>query len=232
MDKDILRLVIIGVGALVVLGMVLWSVFKNKRKRREINFYDRGDPLEQVDESLVLRTENDDFDIVPLGSALDEDYGVDPISAAAENEEEGPQNQNDEGTAAVTELPSLIQFSIVARADEGFNGAVLAAAFDRVGLEYGSMKVFERVDDNRLVDFAVASMVEPGTFPETDLESFYSPGIVFFMQPREVDDPAAVFEDFIQTIEILAAELDGVKWDHQRQPLSDETVQKFRRILS
>ncbi len=230
MDKDILRLVIIAAGALVVLLMVLWSIFKNRKKRREINFYDRGDPLDNIDESLILRTENDDFDIVPLGSALDADYGVDPIKTGFEKDDE--EYSSHSGDENAKNIPQLIQFSVVARADEGFSGPDLAEAFERVGLEYGSMKVFERIDANRLVDFAVASMVEPGTFPDSALEEFYCPGIVFFMQPREVDDPVAVFDDFVRTIEILASELDGVKWDHQRQPLTDETIQEFRRILS
>ncbi len=227
MDKDILRIVIIAVGAIVVLGMVLWSVFKSRRKDRDINFYDRGNPLDNIDESLVLKTENDDFDIVPLGSALDDDYGTDPITADAEIS----QSQKSQPEEQTVQLPKLIQFSIVARADEGFNGADLKAAFDRVGLKYGSVQVFERLDANRLVDFAVASMVEPGTFPKDNLQAFSCPGIVFFMQPREVDNPLAVFEDFIQTINFLAKELNGVKWDHQRQLLTEETIQEFRHLL-
>ncbi|WP_305907313.1 cell division protein ZipA C-terminal FtsZ-binding domain-containing protein [Methylomarinum sp. Ch1-1] len=232
MDKEILRIVIIAVGALVIVGMILWSVFKNKRRRGGINFYDRGNPLDNVDESLMMHTENDDFDVVPLGSALDEqEYGVDPITAMSESEQEqASERERDQQHGA--EIPQLIQFSLVATADEGFNGADLVQAFERVGLEYASIKVYERVDDNRMVDFTVASMVEPGTFPDTNVEEFYCPGIVFFMQPREVDDPSAVFEDFVQTIDMLATELDGVKWDHQRQPLSDETIQEFRRILA
>ncbi len=227
MDRDILRIVIVAVGAVVVLGMVLWSVIKSRRKDRDINFYDHGNPLDNIDDSLILKTENDDFDIVPLGSALEDDYGVDPVSSAADK----PRQQETPPEKQTVQLPKLIQFSIVARADEGFNGADLQAAFDHVGLEYGSVQVFERLDANRLVDFAVASMVEPGTFPKDNLHAFDCPGIVFFMQPREVDNPLAVFEDFIQTINFLAAELDGIKWDHQRQLLTEETVQKFRSLL-
>ncbi len=227
MDKDILRIVIIAVGVVVILGMILWSVFKNRRARKDINFYDRGNPLENIDESLIVKTDNDDFDIVPLGSALDDDYELDPITSSAEN-----YLQETEAQKPVAELPKLIQFSIVARADEGFNGADLKQAFDSVGLEYGSVQVFERLDANRMVDFAVASMVEPGIFPKDDLESFSCPGIVFFMQPSEVDDPSGVFEDFINTINILATELDGVKWDHQRQLLTEETIEEFRRLFT
>ena len=62
-----------------------------------------------------------------------------------------------------------------------------------VGLEYGSLKIFERLDANRLVDFGVACIVEPGTFPDKDLENFYCPGIVFFMQPEALDDAPGRF---------------------------------------
>ena len=227
MDKDILRIVIIAVGAIVILGMVLWGVFKSKRSRRDLNFYDRGDPLDNIDDSLVMNTENDEFDLVPLGSALDEDYDIDPITAAVDNDQSETRTQEQSA-----EIPKLIQFSLVACADDGFNGIELKQAFDRVGLEYGSVKVFERLDVNRMVDFTVACMVEPGIFPDENLEAFSCPGIVFFMQPREVNNPLAVFEDFIQTINILAKELDGVKWDHQRQLLTEDTILEFRRIFA
>jgi cell division protein ZipA len=134
--------------------------------------------------------------------------------------------------ASRQDLPILIEFSIVARADEGFNGEDLFEAFERVGLRYGSVRVFERIDKNRLVDFAVASMIDPGTFPDSNLDEFYCPGIVFFMQPREVDKPLAVFDDFMETIDTLAEELDGVVWDNQKQPLTADTIDRFRQMLS
>jgi cell division protein ZipA len=75
-------------------------------------------------------------------------------------------------------------------------------------------------------------MVEPGAFPETNRESFYSPGIVFFLQPGELENPLEIFDEFIQTINLLSANLDGVKWDHNRQPLSEETIKAFRLQIS
>ena len=128
-------------------------------------------------------------------------------------------------------VPDIIQFSVVAKAEEGFNGVDLASAFQLAGLEYGSLKIYERLDPNRLVDFGVASMVAPGTFPEDNLESFFCPGIVFFMQPSQLEDAAAVFEDYMETVQLVAAELDGEICDHQRQPLTEATVELFRRSL-
>jgi cell division protein ZipA len=52
------------------------------------------------------------------------------------------------------------------------------------------------------------------------------------MQPRELDNPAAVFEDFVDTIQALAERLDGVAWDNQRQPLTLDTIEQFRDILA
>ena len=231
MDKDLLRIVIIAIGGIVIVGMVLWSFFKNKNTKRGIDFYDKGHPLDNIDQSLILNTEHDDFDIVPLGSALDDELDVDPISIADEDQPYEEQQYEEQEQTDKIDLPQIIQFSIVAAADEGFNGLDLIDAFDKVGLDYGSNKIFERLDEQRRVDFAVASMVEPGTFPETNLESFSSPGIVFFLQPGELDSPLEVFDEFIQTINMLATELDGVKWDHNRQPLSDETVRQFRMSL-
>ncbi len=223
MDKDLLRIVIIVIGATVVVGMLLWSYIKNKNEMRDIDFYDKGNPLDNIDKSLILDIDNDDFDIVPLGSALDENIAPDPVSVASKIKQPPEKVQKDS-----VDLPKIIQFCIVATADEGFNGIVLVDAFEQVGLEYGSMKVFERLDEQRRVDFTVASMVEPGIFPKTNLESFNSPGIVFYLQPLELDQPLPIFDDFIQTINLLADMLEGVTWDHNREPLTDETIQMFR----
>ena len=213
MDKELLRLVIILLGVLVMIGMVLWHFVKTLRNRPELED-ETDDELDYVDEldDFAITEDEDDF------SALPSDLIEEPVAPVVKRSRK--------------DLPGLIEFSIVARADEGFNGLDLFDAFERVGLKYGSVKVFERIDKRRLVDFAVASMLEPGIFPDDDLENYFCPGIVFFMQPRELDSPAAVFEDFIYTIEVLAEELDGVAWDHQRQPLTEETIEHFRQLMA
>ncbi len=219
MDKDLLRLVIIAMGGIVILGIIFWGAFKNSKPRRNIDFYDKGNPLDNIDNSLALSTENDDFDVVPLGSAIDNDSM--PETNAVSTDSIKQQNNH-------FLLPKIIQFSIIAEADKGFNGKDLADAFELVGLQYGSMNVFERLDEKNRVDYAVASMVEPGTFPESDLELYDFPGIVFFLQPSELDDPLATFNEMLETLRLLATQLGGIIWDHQRQVLTDETIQKFR----
>jgi len=225
MDKELLRVVIVLIGLLAMVSILLWHSFKTWRQQEE--------PQDDEDDG-----EYDDED-------FDDENEFERFSEKSESDQdvlfEGYQKAGAKQSAAAVdpvksakphlELPKLIEFSVVARADQGFNGEELYDAFERAKLVYGSVRVFERIDKNRLVDYAVASMINPGTFPDKDIENFYCPGIVFFMQPREVDQPLVVFNDFIDTINYLAEELDGVVWDNQRQPLTPETIDQFRQML-
>lgn len=127
--------------------------------------------------------------------------------------------------------PKVLQLSIVANDEEGFNGAELQEMFEMLGLEFGSVKVFERVDFNRLVDFCVASMSPQGIFPIEKMDEFYTPGITFFMQPGDLPDPMIVFDDMVRTIDLIARELNGTKLDPDHQPWTAQTVSQIRASL-
>jgi len=230
MDKELLRVVIILIGMLVMIGMLIWHFFKSLRERREVDDYFEDTEYDFPGEEFEVDEDEDEMDIFPVDSLVDGDALLDDDAIAPSHKTVSKPDVAP--TIGRPSLPGLIEFSIVSRADEGFNGEDLFDAFERVGLVYGSVRVFERIDKNRLVDFAVASMIDPGTFPDTQLDQFYCPGIVFYMQPREVDDPLAVFDDFMETIDTLATELDGVVWDNQRQPLTAETIAQFRQMMA
>lgn len=234
MDKEILRIVIIATGMVVVIGMLIWAYLKDKNAQEEMDFYD-DDELDYADESLEtdsLRDIRDDFDFAPVG-ATKSSAGHDKSDRYYDEDDDDYYQQDDDDVEPQPRAaaPAIIQFSIITKADEDFNGADLVEAFKMVGLEYGSLKIFERLDENRLVDFGVACIVEPGTFPDKDLDQFYCPGIVFFMQPEALDNAQAVFDDYIETINLLAAKLDGVILDHRRQPLTEATIQAIRQSL-
>lgn len=223
MDKELLRIVIIATGLLIIMGMLAWSYIKNKKSQEEMDFYDeqkfrshRNNPLPIADEKM---------DSVPVDEAAVDHHYYDQEDAIYEPEEDEIEPPPREA------VPAIIQFSLIAKADEGFNGIDLVNAFGIVGLEYGNLKIYERLDANRLVDYGVACMVEPGTFPDSNVESFFCPGLVFFMQPGALDDAQAIFDDYIETIQLLAIELDGLILDHHRQPLTDATIQSLRQSL-
>lgn len=232
MDKELLRIVIIATGLLVIIGMILWSYIKNRRAEKDLDTLENEQVIGSsgaVDDSLKLHAERDDFDIIPLGSAkhtLDTDEDSDWDTEFNEVFDDGIES--DPRVA----LPDIIQFGVVPNDDEGFNGIDLFLAFGMVDLEYGDLKVYERVNKNGDVEYGVACMVEPGTFPEGEyLASFTCPGIVFYLQHQNLEDAQTVFDDFVDTIKTVAKELDGVIWDHQRQPLTEATIQAIRQSL-
>jgi cell division protein ZipA len=225
MDKEILRIVIIATGLIIVIAMLTWGYLKDKKSQRDMDFEDEEVDIQKMVHLSTENTSDDEF-IEPLGSAIVD--RSDSYYSADEDDED-----DDDFTSAPPRIstPAIIQFCLAARTEEGFNGLDLIRAFRIAGLKYGSLKIFERLDNKQLVDFGVACMVEPGTFPSSNLENFYCPGIVFFMQPDALDDAVAVFDDYVETIRMLAIELEGDIWDHQRQPLSDVTVRAIRQSL-
>jgi len=224
MDKELLRIVIIATGLMIIMGMLIWSYLKNKKSQEDMDSYDDQEFRSPPDKSLDI-DDDGDFEIdIETSEAAGHHYH-DQDDAVYEPEDDGIE------PPPRVAAPDIIQFSLVAKTDEGFNGIDLINAFGIVGLEYGNLKIFERLDANRLVDFGVACMVEPGTFPNSNLDTFYCPGIVFFMQPGALDDPQAVFDDYIETIQLLAIELNGVIRDHHRQALTDATIQSLRQSL-
>ena len=221
MDKELLRIVIIATGLMIIMGMLTWSYLRNKKSQEARDLFE--DQETKVQRYSPLTIDDEKVDSEPVEAADHHYYDkADAIYEPEEDDIEPPPRVS---------VPAIIQFSLVAKSDEGFNGIDLVNAFGIVGLEYGSLKIYERLDANRLVDFGVACMVEPGTFPDSDVDTFYCPGLVFFMQPGALDDAQAVFDDYLDTIQLLAIELDGIILDHHREPLSDATIQSLRQSL-
>lgn len=233
MDKEILRIVIIATGLLVSIGMILWSYLNGRRN-------DEDDELEikhekaigskgNIDESLRIHHENDDYDIVPIGSAREaaaDDSELDWDDELNSDFDDEPYD-DDRPT-----IPEVLQFAIVCRDDAGFTGNDVADALESVGLEYGNLKVYERINAKGQVDYGVACMLQPGTFPEPEaMGDFSCPGIVFYFQHGDLDNAHEVFEDFVESINTVGKELDGEIWDHQRKPLTEATLQTIRMSL-
>ncbi len=284
MDKDVLRIIIIIIGLMVMAGMILWSMFKNRQPQQDLNLYQRQpshaeDTHYPYEEVVSLAGANaptpdlaeEEVDPIfgepirsranyPLEDPAYDDYSTEKpqpsldLSNAPDKAEEeleldlggfekeviAPVNINTHGLEGletpapkkpVPAVPKIIQIHLFALDYDGFKGEDLLAAFKLAKLEYGSLKIFERLDSQRRVDFAVASMVEPGIFPEKEMTSFRCPGIVFFLQPSELDSPVETFDEFIETIDLIESKIEGVKLDHKREPLSLETIKSIRETL-
>jgi cell division protein ZipA len=233
MDKELLRIVIIATGLLVIVGMVLWSYLRTRRQEDELDNLQHEQVIGSggnIDESLRIHHEHDEFDIIPIGSAkhtLNED----------EESDWEQEYKDDFGTEDFEQeqrfiLPDIIQFGIIAQDEGGFSGFDLHSAFTEAGLQYGNLQIYERLNEKGNAVYGVTCMVEPGTFPQGEaLTTFNCPGVVFYLQHLQLEDAQSVFDDFVDTIKQIAEELDGEIWDHRRQPLTEATVSAIRLSL-
>lgn len=121
----------------------------------------------------------------------------------------------------------LVSVNVVASNGRRFYGSDLKALFDKHGYTYGLMSLYHCSLDGSKV-FSIANMVKPGTFDESQLRSFETPGITLFMRlPIELDSDVA-FDFLIREAKELAEELDGQLRDGNRNPLSEQTIQHMR----
>lgn len=239
LDSETLRWLLGAVGALIIAAVYIWGRHKNKlldfiNQRGEYDELDLGDeppeePPKPVRTSGGIAAIKDDDPPISFDEMDDNEYfsmGDKPQSAPAE-----PTPVESPRTAPLG-APFLIQISVVAADGEYFDGIELRDALDDLRLIYGDMGIYHRYDrDYRVILFSVASLVEPGTFPITDMENFECPGVVLFFQPPQVDDPLSVFDDLVTTCHELALRLGGEEWDEKRQPLTAEKIARMRSRL-
>lgn len=176
--------------------------------------------------------------------SFDDELGADDLlgtgePAPAKKASEPPPAKSKAGPAPEAKksvglsAPILVQVSVVAAGgNRFFPGEELRDALLDLDLIHGSMGIFHRYDRKfRESLFSIASLVEPGTFPMDDMESFECPGVVLFFQPDRVSNPIAVYDDLISTSHKLANRLGGMEWDEKRQPLSREKIAHMRALL-
>ncbi|MEI7841313.1 MAG: cell division protein ZipA C-terminal FtsZ-binding domain-containing protein [Methylococcaceae bacterium] len=246
MDKELLRIAIIATGFIIIVGMVISAYLKDKKAQEDDeddDFYD-DDEFEEVfedefEEEFMAPVKNPSV-TQTLKNAYTEKVQQrqqvplhNHAAAKITPEFDEPEKQYEEPVSRPSAAPSIVHFSVITKGNEDFNGVDIFNALEELGLEYGSTKIFERIDEHRFVRFSVACITEPGTFPSEDkeIESFYCPGVSFFMQPDGLDDCVAVFDDYVSTIVLFAQRMDGVVLDHRRQVLTQEMVAAIRKSL-
>lgn len=222
MDKNLLRMILLIAGVILLLGIYLWDRYKKRKKRLRAPRYE----YPEVEPAQGMES----FSLNPAEEAA-ADIEIDSLRSAdspASEEEAIPQ----EPVKEPAERPPLIQISVVAKRGGHFNGAQLLQAFADLELKYGAMGIFHRHDPlSNAILFSAASLVNPGTFPIDEMDSFQCPGVTLFMQPRELDDPLEAFDGLVATCHELASRLDGVEWDAQRRPLSLQAIGEMRQQL-
>ena len=193
-----LRWILLIVGAVFVGGVYLWS-------KRQL------DDDRPANESSYERNEPS------LGAG--EKSGMEQQSAVADAGEGGDQESPPAGKRRRTKKPAskgstyqdlsgnekIISLRVATKGGLLLNGLDIVKALMDAGLMHGSFQIFHRMAKNTEVPvFSVASLLEPGTFDLSKLESMNTPGLTFFMVlPGELDG-IEVFNDMLATARGIA----------------------------
>jgi cell division protein ZipA len=201
-----LRWVLLGLGALVVAGVYLWSrgffrwqLPKLPRRVERTEPSIDGEPMPEADAEPAALVEV----VVEESAVL---HGPDRIVALRLIPREG-------------EL-------LAERAVE---------ALQHAGLQHGRYAIFHRQLGGAKEAFSVASLTEPGTFDLANVEAASIAGLSFFMVLPGAGDPVARFDAMVETARGLSVELSadlfderGSSWSSQRERYLREEIIEYR----
>ncbi|BAN69472.1 cell division protein ZipA [endosymbiont of unidentified scaly snail isolate Monju] len=223
MDATTLRLILLGMGVLLVVGIYLWDRYQRRQWRpRQARRRQRRTAVEPSLGEPVVRERWEDTDPdnetqlsmdLAFNAEAESDYlHIDP--------------------ALLDEVPRLILQIVVMSKGEPFTLEQVRQAAKSTDMRYGAMNIFHRENDRGQVLFSLANVLEPGTFPKKADPDFSTPGLVLFTQLPGVQDGMAIYSDMLFTAERLVALLDGELRDEARNPLTRQAIEHTRdRIL-
>jgi cell division protein ZipA len=205
-----LRWVLLGLGALLVVGVYLWTkglggrrLFPDtsRRVRAEPSI---GDP------SNVAGGE-------PASSSPDAVVAVVP----APRKPAAPDR--------------VITLRLIPRGDDELSTERAVVALTGAALKHGRYGIFHREDVTGEPAFSVASLTEPGTFDLARLHETTIAGLSFFVVLPGMGDPVARFDAMVETARALSVELAadllderGSSWSVQRERYLREEIIEYR----
>src|SRR5688572_18657355 len=205
-----LRWVLLGLGALVLVGVYLWS---------------RGIVSRNLLAGLPRRSKRTEPSIgepppVAVPPPAPEPKSL--VETASEEEKARPAPDR------------IVTLRLIPRGAElGTERAI--AALRNAGLEHGRYSIFHRQLGTNREGFSVASLTEPGSFDLEHLEGTTIAGLSFFLVLPGKGDPVARFDAMVETARALSVELTadlfdegGSSWSSQRERYLREELIEYR----
>lgn len=206
-----LRWVLLGLGALLVVGVYLWT--KSLGGRRLF-----------PDTSRRVRAEPSIGE--PASVAESEPVLSPPPASTAETKPRKPTHSAPE---------RVITLRLIPRGDGELSTERAVVALTGAGLKHGKYGIFHREGDEGEPAFSVASLTEPGTFDLANLQGTTIAGLTFFVVLPGTGDPVARFDAMVETSRALSVELAadlhderGSSWSVQRERYLREEIIEYR----
>lgn len=132
-------------------------------------------------------------------------------------------------------IPDVISVNLYASDDKPYAGYELLQALLSCGMRFGAMNLFHRHEKKTGIGpvlFSLASCTKEGVFDLAKIGAFECKGLVLFMKPAQVDDPAAVYALLLETADQLINDLGGKVLNDKLQLLNKEDVIHTHQLLS
>ena len=206
-----LRWVLLGLGALLVVGVYLWSKgLGGRRLFPETSRKARSEP------SIGQ----------PASVAEGEPASTAPAELAVE-----PKPRK----AADAAPDRVITLRLIPRGDDELGTERVVVALTGAGLKHGKYGIFHKDGDEGEPAFSVASLTEPGSFDLANLHQTTIAGLTFFVVLPGTGDPVARFDAMVETARALSVELAadlhderGSSWSVQRERYLREEIIEYR----
>ena len=201
-----LRWVLLGLGAVVLVGVYLWT--RGILSRDMLPALPRRKP----------RTEPS------MGEPLRPPLPESPSLVETVSEEEKARPRPDR----------IVALRLVPRGEE-LPSERAVTALRNAGLEHGRYAIFHRQLGTNREGFSVASLTEPGSFDLDHLGDSTIAGLSFFVVLPGNGDPVARFDAMVETARALSVELAadlfderGSSWSSQRERYLREELIEYR----
>lgn len=205
---DGLRWVLLIFGALIIVGVLLYSRRERQKSEERPTKADRQLP---------------DLDVRRFEPSIGGDV------ERAEGETGANPGAGPEGEAEPTPQ-KIVTLRIVAGDKEPFAGDELVLSLRGIGMRHGRFGIFHRYDgnDEDRVIFSAASLVEPGSFDLENIKEQKIPGISLFMVLPGPIDGAEAFDLMMAASRTLTQSLNAELLDESGSTLSIQRERYLR----
>lgn len=230
---EIIILIIVVLLAFAVLGFISYQ--RNQKMasefERELDHDDSagGDFDARYDAVFARDDADDSYDNDTI--TLDGQKPRRNAESSVQTEFAEPEFQTEnEALPAEPEWDLVIAMTVMAPKDRLFTGRAVKNALDNQDLHFGDMQIYHRftLGSRKHSLFSVANIVDPGTFLPAELISMKTPGVLLFARLPGPVNGLAVLDAMLDCATQMAAQLDGIVCDEQRQPLTEQTLEAMR----
>jgi cell division protein ZipA len=158
-----------------------------------------------------------------LGAAR---HGSDGATPA--REEAAPRAERQPAPATPRAPQKIVAIRVTAAHPGRFDGAVLREVVTAARFTHGRYDIYHRLDAEGRPIMSLASLLEPGTFDPTTMDSAAYPGIAIFTVMPGPLPAVRAFDELLDAARGLAARLGGQLQDDRGAPLSVQRVFKLR----